>query len=113
MAAQRVVQEILSGDFEALKNASETDWSKIVDATHGGMSIEAFADLAAEWLKTVKHPRFNRLYTPLVYQPMLEVMDYLRACVNMPTVRQTVCRTPRDVFRRADERSEKPPLDGD
>lgn len=70
---------ILSGDFEALRNSTETDWAEIVDATHGGMSIEAFADLATRWLKTAKHPRFNRLYTELVYQPMLEVMDYLRA----------------------------------
>ena len=70
---------ILSGDFQALRNSTETDWAEIVDATHGGMNIEAFTDLATRWLKTAKHPRFNRLYTELVYQPMLEVMDYLRA----------------------------------
>jgi phosphoserine phosphatase len=72
-------EAILSGDFETLKNSAETDWAEIIDATHGGMSIEAFTDLAAQWLKTAKHPRFNRLYTELVYQPMLEAMDYLRA----------------------------------
>ena len=69
---------LLAGDFDALKNSAETDWAKIVDATHGGLSIEAFAQLASQWLKTAKHPRFKRLYTQLVYQPMLEVMDYLR-----------------------------------
>ena len=70
---------ILSGDFEALRNSTETDWAELVDATHGGMSIEAFTNLAARWLKIAKHPRFRRLYTELVYQPMLEVMVYLRA----------------------------------
>jgi hypothetical protein len=70
---------LLSGDFGALKNSAETDWAELVDAAHGGLSIEAFAELAAEWLKTAKHPRFKRPYTQLVYQPMLEVMDHLRA----------------------------------
>jgi phosphoserine phosphatase len=70
---------ILAGDFEALKNSSETDWAQIADATHGGMTVEAFSNLVSQWLKTAKHPRFNRLYTELVYQPMLEVMEHFRA----------------------------------
>ncbi len=70
---------ILSGDVDALGKASETDWTEIVAATHGGMTVEAFADLVARWLDTAKHPRFKRPYTELVYQPMLEVMDYFRA----------------------------------
>jgi hypothetical protein len=43
------------------------------------MSTEAFVDLVGQWLATAKHPRFKRPYTELVYQPMREVMDYLRA----------------------------------
>jgi phosphoserine phosphatase len=70
---------LLSGDFDALQHSTETDWAEIVDATHGGLSIEAFAELASQWLKTAVHPRFKRPYTQLVYQPMLEVMDYLRS----------------------------------
>jgi phosphoglycolate phosphatase-like HAD superfamily hydrolase len=69
----------LSGDVKAMAAATETDWSELVAATHGGLSIEAYAELVAGWLRTAKHPRFNRLYTELVYRPMLEVMDYFRA----------------------------------
>ena len=43
------------------------------------MTIEAFLEIAKQWLTTAKHPRFQRPYTELVYQPMLEVMNYLRA----------------------------------
>ena len=42
------------------------------------MSNAAFLEIATHWLETAKHPRFKRLYTELVYQPMAEVMDYLR-----------------------------------
>jgi haloacid dehalogenase-like hydrolase len=47
--------------------------------THAGMSTEDFQTLAKNWITTAKAPRFNRPYTDLVYQPMLEVMHYLRA----------------------------------
>ena len=47
--------------------------------THGGITVEAFQTLAKEWLATARHPRFKRPYTELVYQPMLEVLRYLRA----------------------------------
>jgi hypothetical protein len=43
------------------------------------MSTEDFLAIVKQWLATAKHPRFQRPYTDLVYQPMLEVMDYLRA----------------------------------
>jgi phosphoserine phosphatase len=43
------------------------------------MSQAEFLDIAKQWLVTAKHPRFKRPYTDLVYQPMREVMDYLRA----------------------------------
>ena len=51
---------------------------KLVMASHGGMTTEEFNASASEWLRTAKHPRFDRLYTELVYQPMLEVLQYLR-----------------------------------
>ena len=70
---------VLSGDQEALTKFTERDWFEIVAATHAGMSTEAFVDLVGQWLATAKHPRFKRPYTELVYQPMREVMDYLRA----------------------------------
>ena len=48
-------------------------------ATHAGMTTEAFNQTVAEWLESARHPRFKQPYTALVYQPMLELLDYLRA----------------------------------
>ena len=48
-------------------------------ATHAGMTTEEFEAIVKDWLATAKHPRFKRPYTELVYQPMLEVLAYLRA----------------------------------
>ena len=70
---------VLSGDRSALGRLTEKDWMEIVGVTHAGMTTEAFLKIAGKWIQTAKHPRFNRAYTELVYQPMLEVMDYLRA----------------------------------
>jgi len=55
------------------------DLEKILAATLTGMSVYEFSAEAKKWLATAKHPRWERLYTDLVYQPMLEVMQYLRA----------------------------------
>src|SRR5262249_10891983 len=70
---------VLANDEAAIAKFSERDWVEVVFLTHSGMSQEAFREIAAQWLATAKHPRFKRLYTELVYQPMREVMDYLRA----------------------------------
>jgi phosphoglycolate phosphatase-like HAD superfamily hydrolase len=52
--------------------------SRILIATLTGMSVEDFDAEAKKWLDTAKHSRWNRLYTELAYQPMLEVLSYLR-----------------------------------
>jgi phosphoserine phosphatase len=70
---------VLANDMTTIGRFTERDWAEIVFATHSGMSQAAFLNIAAEWLATARHPRFKRLYTELVYQPMREVMDYLRA----------------------------------
>ena len=70
---------ILAGDREAMAKLSMKDLEKILVATLTGMTVEQFAAEAKDWLATAKHPRFKRPYTELVYQPMLEVMRYLRA----------------------------------
>jgi phosphoserine phosphatase len=70
---------VLTKDMAAVAKFSESDWAEIVFATHSGMSQETFLAIVRQWLATAKHPRFKRLYTELVYQPMLEVMSYLRA----------------------------------
>lgn len=71
-------KSVLAGDREAIGKFTESDWLEIVAVTHAGMSTEEFQTLVKEWITTAKAPRFNRLYTDLVYQPMLEVMRYLR-----------------------------------
>jgi phosphoserine phosphatase len=76
---QEPFKSVLAGDREAMAKFSEGDWAHIIGATHAGMTTEAFLPLVQEWLAKAKHPRFARPYTELVYQPMLEVMEYLRA----------------------------------
>jgi len=48
-------------------------------ATHGNITTDEFESIVKEWLSSAKHPRFDRPYTQLVYQPMLELLDYLRS----------------------------------
>jgi phosphoglycolate phosphatase-like HAD superfamily hydrolase len=70
---------VLSGNREAMAKLTMKDLEKILAATLTGMSVDEFSAEAGRWLATAKHPRWQRLYTDLVYQPMLEVMQYLRA----------------------------------
>lgn len=69
----------LSGDKKALAEQGEKGLLTLVAAAHSGMSTDAFAASVADWLATSKHPRFNRPYNELVYQPMVELLGYLRA----------------------------------
>src|SRR5262245_25614052 len=69
---------VLSGNREAMAKLSLRDLEKILVATLTGMSVEEFNGEAKRWLETARHPRWNRPYTELVYQPMLEVLRYLR-----------------------------------
>jgi phosphoglycolate phosphatase-like HAD superfamily hydrolase len=70
---------VLSGDREALAKLSMKDLEKILAATLTGMSVDEFSVEVKKWLATAKHPRYDRLYTDLTYQPMQEVLQYLRA----------------------------------
>jgi phosphoglycolate phosphatase-like HAD superfamily hydrolase len=70
---------VLERDREAMSKFTEADWMEIIAVTHAGMSTEAFHALVKQWLASAKAPRFNRPYTDLTFQPMLEVMRYLRA----------------------------------
>jgi phosphoglycolate phosphatase-like HAD superfamily hydrolase len=71
-------KSVLSGDREAMSKFTEKDWMEIVAVTHAGMSTEEFVALVKPWIATAKGPRFDRPYTDLIYQPMLEAMKYLR-----------------------------------
>ena len=65
--------------MKAVAAMGEKGMLEIVAATHSGMTTVDFNKSVKDWLETAKHPRFKVLYTDLVYQPMLELLDYLRA----------------------------------
>lgn len=71
-------KSVLTGDREAMSKFTEKDWMEIVAVTHTGMSTEEFQGIVKRWITTAKAPRFDRPFTDLVYEPMLEVMKYLR-----------------------------------
>jgi phosphoglycolate phosphatase-like HAD superfamily hydrolase len=70
---------VLDGDHAALAAAGEKGLLEIIEVTHTGMTTDEFHKIVLEWIATAHHPRFHRPYTDLVYQPMLELMAYLRA----------------------------------
>jgi len=70
---------VLDGDMKALAESGERGLVELVMVTHAGMTVEEFERIVTDWLATARHPRFKRPYTELVYQPMLELMAYLRA----------------------------------
>jgi len=69
---------VLSGNREAIAKLTTPDLEKIIVSTLSGMTTEEFDAEVAKWLATAKDPRWKRSYPELVYQPMLEVMSYLR-----------------------------------
>jgi phosphoserine phosphatase len=70
---------VLEGDLKSLAEAGEHGLVELVMATHAGMTAGEFTKIVTDWLATAKHPRFKKPYTKLVYQPMLELLAYLRA----------------------------------
>ncbi len=69
---------VMSGDHAAIAKLSTADLEKILAATLTGMTVDAFKAKVKAWMARATHPRWKRPYTDLVYQPMLEVMQYLR-----------------------------------
>ena len=72
-------KSVLTGDHAAMAKFTEKDWMEIVAVTHAGMSTADFETIVAGWLPTSKNPVFGVPVTELVYQPMIEVMELLRA----------------------------------
>ena len=70
---------VLEGDKETLAQSGYDGLMKLLVATHSGMTQAEFKEIVTKWLATAKHPRFDRPYTEIVYQPMLELLEYLRA----------------------------------
>ena len=76
---RKLYQAALKGDLKALAESGLPGILELGMATHAGMTTEEFERIVTDWLATARHPRFKRPYTDLVYQPMLEVLAFLRA----------------------------------
>jgi hypothetical protein len=72
-------KSVLAGDVQAIAASGEKGLMQIMAATHAGMTTSEFEATVSAWLKTARHPRFDRPYTQCVYQPQLELLEYLRA----------------------------------
>jgi phosphoserine phosphatase len=70
---------VLEGDLKAVAQGGEKALVELAMATHAGMTTNEFSKTVTDWIATAQHPRFHRLYTACVYQPMLELLAYLRA----------------------------------
>ncbi|WP_425475854.1 HAD family hydrolase [Mesorhizobium yinganensis] len=70
---------VLEGDMKALAASGEKGLVELIMATHAGMSVDEFQKTVTDWITAARDPRFKKLYTELVYQPMLELLSYLRA----------------------------------
>lgn len=73
-----IFKAALEDDIPTVLKGGYPGLVKIVGVTHAGMTPEAFSEIVREWLSQAKEPRFDRPYTDLVYQPMLELLTYLR-----------------------------------
>ena len=76
---QQPFKAVLEGDVAGIMAVGMDGLTRLVMATHAGMSTDTFAALVRDWIATARHPRLNRPHTDLVYQPMLDVLALLRA----------------------------------
>ncbi len=76
---QEPFASILRGDTAKVMASGKEGLMKILAATHTNMTAEEFQANVADWLKTARHPKTNRPYNEMIYQPMLELLGYLRA----------------------------------
>jgi phosphoglycolate phosphatase-like HAD superfamily hydrolase len=70
---------VLEGDMKSVMAGGEHALLEIMMATHGGMTTAEFEQTVLDWVNSARHPKTNRHYTEMVYQPMLELLAYLRA----------------------------------
>jgi hypothetical protein len=76
---QEPFASLLKGDVKAALAGGEKAVAEIVMATHAGMTTQEFERIVNDWIATARHPQTTRPYTEMVYQPMLELLAYLRA----------------------------------
>jgi phosphoglycolate phosphatase-like HAD superfamily hydrolase len=76
---QEPFASLLKGDAKAALAGGERAVVQLLMATHAGMTTDEFARIVSDWIATARHPKTGRLFTEMVYQPMLELLAYLRA----------------------------------
>jgi phosphoglycolate phosphatase-like HAD superfamily hydrolase len=72
-------KSVLAGDMKGVAASGHKGVAQIVAASHAGNTSEEFEQIVKDWVETARHPKFKRRYDELVYQPMLELLEYLRA----------------------------------
>jgi phosphoserine phosphatase len=70
---------VLEGDLAAVAASGEKGLLEIIAVTHAGNTTDEFETIVTNWIASARHPKFNRPYTEMVFQPMLELLTYLRA----------------------------------
>lgn len=70
---------VLKGDMKTALEGGESALFKMVMATHSGMTTEEFESIVRQWIETARHPKTGKLYTEMVFQPMLELLTLLKA----------------------------------
>lgn len=76
---QQPFKAVLDNDMKALAAGGEKGLIELIMTSHAGMSTAEFEAVVTDWFRTAQHPRFKKPYTELAYQPMLELLEYLRA----------------------------------
>lgn len=76
---QEPFASVLKGDLKAAAAGGEKAIAELIMATHAGMTTVEFEQNVVDWIATARHPQTEKLYTEMVYQPMLELIDYLKA----------------------------------
>ncbi len=69
---------LLKGDIKSVVAAGEKGAMEMLAATHSGMTTDEFEKVVKDWIATAKHPKSGKLYSEMAYQPMLELLAYLR-----------------------------------
>lgn len=72
-------KSVLTGDMKSVAASGKKGLAEIIAATHAGMSTEDFEKIVTDWIATAKNPETGKLNTAMIYEPMLELIDYLKA----------------------------------
>jgi len=72
-------KSVLAGDLKGVAASGKKGLAQIIAASHTGMTTDEFAQIVSDWISSATHPQTGKPYTEMIYQPMLELLDYLRA----------------------------------